>query len=106
MINEALKTKTDTDPPKHILKDGVQVDDPSTMAKALYYFFVNLGPNLANKIPDSQTEFHAFLKSRNSQSLFFAPVDEEEIKDIINNLNNKKKFRLRWNYQLFIEKIL
>ena len=60
------------------------------MAKAFNYFFVNLGPNLANKIPDSQTEFHAFLKSRNSQSLFFAPVVEEEIKDIISNLNNKK----------------
>ena len=90
VINEALKTKTDTDPPKHILKDGVQVDDPSTMAKTFNDFFVNLGPNLANKIPDSQTEFHAFLKSRSSQSLFFAPVVEEEIKDIINNLNNKK----------------
>ena len=60
------------------------------MAKAFNDFFVNLGPNLAKKIPDSETEFHTFLKSRNSQSLFFAPVVEEEIKDIINNLNNKK----------------
>ena len=77
MINEALKTKTNTDPPKHILKDGVQVDDPATMAKTFNDFFVNLGPNLANKIPDSQTEFHAFLKSKNSKSLFLAPVVED-----------------------------
>ena len=53
-------------------------------------FFVNLRPNLASKIPDSQTEFHSFLKNRNSQSLFFAPAVEEEIKHIVNNLNNKK----------------
>ena len=70
MINEALKTKTDTDPPKHIIiKDCLQVDGPSTMAEAFNdFFFVNLGPNLTNKVIDSQTEFHAFLKSRNSPS--------------------------------------
>ena len=90
VINEALKTKTNTDPPKQILKDGLQIDDPQAMAEAFNDFFVNLGPNLASKIPDSQTEFHSFLENRNSQSLFFAPAVEEEIKDIVNNLNNKK----------------
>ena len=33
---------------------------------------------------------HTFLRKRNSQSLFFAPVVEEEIKDIVSNLNNKR----------------
>ena len=52
-------------------------------------FFVNLGPNLADQIPNSHTDVHTFLRNRNSQSLFFAPVVEEEIKDIVSNLNKK-----------------
>ena len=90
MINEALKTKTDNVPPKHILKDGLKVDDPPKIAEAFNDFFVNLGPNLADQIPNSNTDFHTFLRNINSQSLFFAPVVEEEIKDIVSNLNNKK----------------
>ena len=90
VINEALKTKTDNVPPKHILKDGLKVDDPPKIAEAFNDFFVNLGPNLADQIPNSNTDFHTFLRNRNSQSLFFAPVVEEEIKDIVSNLNNKK----------------
>ena len=53
-------------------------------------YFANIGPNLANNIPDSNTNFRNFLKDRNPQSLFFAPAVEEEIKDIVNNLNAKK----------------
>ena len=90
VINEALKLKSNTDPPKQIVVDGNKTDDPATMAESFNNFFVNLGPDLANKIPDSQTEFHTFLKNRTSQSLFFEPVVDEEIKIIINNLNNKK----------------
>ena len=70
MINEALKTKTDTVPPKHILKDGLKVDDPPKIAEAFNDFFVNLEPNLADQIPNSHTDFHTFLRNRNSQTLF------------------------------------
>ena len=38
VINEALKTKTDTAPPKHILKDGLKVDDPPKIAEAFNDF--------------------------------------------------------------------
>ena len=70
--------------------DGNKIDDPSIMADSFNNFFVNLGPDLASKIPNSPTEFHGFLGNRNSQSIFFEPVVEEEVKIIINNLNNKK----------------
>ena len=40
MINEALKTKTDNVPPKHILKDGLKVDDPPKIAEAFNDFFL------------------------------------------------------------------
>ena len=60
------------------------------MAAVFNEYFVNIGPNLASNIPDSGTNFRNFLKDQNPQSLFFAPVVEEEVKDIINNLNAKK----------------
>ena len=53
-------------------------------------YFVNIGPNFAKNIPDSDIEFHNFLKDRNPKSLFLTPVIEEEVKDIVNNLNTKK----------------
>ena len=90
MINEALKSKNDTDPPKYILKNNCKIDDPSAMAEVFNDFFVNIGPNLANTIPKSNLEFQNFLKAPNPQSLFFTPVLEIGIKTIITNLNTKK----------------
>ena len=60
------------------------------MAEVFNEYFVNIGPNFANNILNSNTNFRNFLKDRNPQSLFFAPSVEEEIKDIVNNLNEKK----------------
>ena len=53
VINEALNSKKDTDPPKHILKNDKEIEDPSEMAEVFNDFFANIGPNLANNIPDS-----------------------------------------------------
>ena len=90
VINTALKAKTDSNSPNHIIQDGRHIDDPVAMAEVFNDFFVNLGPHLANKIPNTQTKFHSFLKERNANSLFFIPIVEEEIKEIVKNLNNKK----------------
>ena len=90
VINEALKTKSDTSPPKHISRDDCHINDPATIAEMFNDFFVSLGPNLANKIPKSKTKFQSFLKDKNPQSLLFEPAAEQEIKGIVDNLNNKK----------------
>ena len=90
VINEALKSKNDTDPPKYIHKNNRKIDDPSDMAEVFNDFFVNIGPNLANNIPNTNTDFHKFLNDPNPQSLFFNPIIEEETKNIIINLNTKK----------------
>ena len=90
VINEALHSKNDTDPPKYVFKDDRKVDDPAEIAEVFNEYFVNIGPNLANNIPNSNTNFRNFLKDQNPQSMFFAPAVEEEIKDIVNNLNAKK----------------
>ena len=38
--------------------------------------------------------------------MFFAPVVEEEIKDIVSNLNNKKKLRLWRNYKFPLKNVI
>ena len=60
------------------------------MAEEFNNYFVEIGSKLASNIPDSDKQFHEFLENRNTQTLFFTPVTEEEVKDIINNLPAKK----------------
>ena len=90
VINEALHSKNDIDSPKCIFKDDRKIEDPVDMAAVFNEYFVNIGPDLASNIPQSGIDFCNFLKDQNPKSLFFAPVVEEEVKDIINNLNAKK----------------
>ena len=51
-------------------------------------FFVNVGPNLANKIPENNTDPISFMKSRNCYSIFLEPVTVEEVGKIINSLRD------------------
>ena len=51
---------------------------------------VNIGPNLANRIPQTEKSFVHYLKNRNTDTLFFIPTDTEEIIDIVEKSNNKK----------------
>uniref|UniRef100_A0A672GYN6 Reverse transcriptase domain-containing protein n=1 Tax=Salarias fasciatus TaxID=181472 RepID=A0A672GYN6_SALFA len=50
-------------------------------------FFVNIGPELASKIPDGDDD-HQFIKS-NPNSMFLRAVDEVEIVNIVRNCKNK-----------------
>ena len=55
-------------------------------------FFVNLGPNLANNVPQCNTNFYDYLQQSNSQSMFFAPSTKHEIIEVVKNMcNNKSK---------------
>ena len=52
VINEALHSKNDTDPPKYVFKDDPKVGDPAEIAEVFNEYFANIGPNLANNIPN------------------------------------------------------
>ena len=60
------------------------------MADCFNDYFVNIGQNLAQKIPPSTRSFFEFLDNRNSASLFFNPVLEVEVLELVNNLKSKK----------------
>ena len=66
------------------------IDDPLGIAEAFNTYFVNIGPNLAVNIPPSDKTFNSFLTNPNPNSIFFIPVDEIEVIDIVNNLKAKK----------------
>ena len=52
-------------------------------------YIVNIGPNLARNIPDSNLPFHSFLRGNIPNSLFFLPTHGTEVIDIVNNFKLK-----------------
>ena len=91
VINDVLKNK---DGKKlgidKITHNGNTITDSHEIAEAFNAYFVNIGPNLANNIPASNNTFHSYLKNPNPNSIFFLPVDETEIINIVNQLKAKK----------------
>ena len=65
-------------------------NDHSSIAKSFNDYFSSIGPNLANRIPQTEKSFVHYLKNRNTDTLFFIPTDTEEIIDIVEKSNNKK----------------
>ena len=55
------------------------------------HFFVNVGPNLAGKIPDPlvSEDWNDNLIDRNPSSMFLTAVEEGEIIDIVNKCKYK-----------------
>ena len=53
-------------------------------------FFVNIGPETENCIPEVvNSSPETFLKNRNQFNFVIAHISEEEVVDIINSLSNK-----------------
>ena len=53
-------------------------------------FFVNVGSNLAFRIPKGKRSFKTYLSKRVVNSISINPVQESEIKKLINNVNKNK----------------
>ena len=76
--------------PKNLFHNKKLVSNPDEVTNIFNDFFVNIGPSIAGKIPKSSKHFKNFLKNPIINSLFLNPTNINEIKKIINNLNNKK----------------
>ena len=71
-----------------IVDNNVSITDPNLIANKFNLFFSNIGTDLAKKIPLCQKPPQTFLNGNYEHSMFFNPVDESEIFNIINNLRN------------------
>ena len=74
----------------HMKMNNTIINDHSSIAKSFNDYFSGIGPNLANRIPQTEKSFVHYLKNRNTDTLFFIPTDTEEIIDIVEKSNNKK----------------
>jgi hypothetical protein len=56
------------------------IDDPKTIADNFNDYFINIGPNLANKIKRNNNNcFEKYLKGNYQSSFFLNPITENEL---------------------------
>ena len=53
-------------------------------------FFINIGPNQVSQIPDTTTHFSIYLSKSTDNTMFFNPITEDEVLEVIKNLDVKK----------------
>ena len=86
--NPLSKNKTSSSCSRFYINDGVNItNDKKVIAEKFTSFFVNVGPNLVQKIPPiSQSPTASMIRNINSMAVL--PINESEVIDIIKNLKN------------------
>ena len=69
--------------------DNQSIINPLLIVEHYHDYFSNIGPKLANQIPQCDINFQDYLRNPNSHSILFAPVTEQELISIVFNLPNK-----------------
>ena len=89
ILKEVINKKKSTSTCSKFLVNGKYITDKNAIADGFNSFFVNIGPNLASKIPESTTPCTKFIRGdRLSQSIFLSATNEEEITMCTKLLNN------------------
>ena len=89
----------------NLMINSSRVQDPTKMANAFNRYFVNVGTNVDKSIPRTKKSPFDYLKERNPNSFFVAPVTPREIESIINSFN-KNKSTGPYSIRIFLLKIL
>ena len=88
ILKEVINKKKSTSTCSKFLVNGKYITDKNAIADGFNSFFVNIGPNLASKIPES-TPCTKFIRGdRLSQSIYLSATNEEEMTMCIKLLNN------------------
>ena len=66
--------------------DNNIIDDQQQIANKFNDFFINVGPNLATKIPGSNKSVSDYQKKSYNNSIFLAPTSVAKILNIIQDL--------------------
>ena len=73
---------------KFKLNDGSITTDGNIICSHFNDFFINIGPNLANRIKSPNIPTKKYLGDMNKYSIFLEPVTQKEIHDIIKSLKD------------------
>ena len=76
--------------PSLFVHNGKQITDPLEIANRFWEYFTNVGPTLANKLPDTGISHGTYLTDRISETIFLNPVTVNELKEIAAVLNQAK----------------
>ena len=66
------------------------MSDPNETGENINEYFINLGPNLADKIPTSLRNFDSYLDEKNLNSIFLNAITINEVAREIDNSDANK----------------
>ena len=89
IINSVINKKS-SQKISRLSHNGKLIKDSLVIPELFNSYFANVGPNLARSIPSCINKFSDYLSDPNSHSLFFNPVTDQEVCDVVKNLANKK----------------
>ena len=84
VINKKRNTRVQT---QFKINDSI-VTDKNHIAEKFNDFFVNIGPNLANKIPTQTKTPNEYLGNKVNASIFISNVEQKEFGEILGSLKS------------------
>lgn len=89
ILNQIISRTIKKDHIQEIVQKNEIICDPKMIADNFNKFFVNIGPNLAAKIPQTTHHFTEYLTTNKiSNSLFLKPIKTEELEQVTHSLKN------------------
>ena len=88
ILKQVINKKKDTSSCSKFLVNQETTTDKNKIAKGFNQYFINIGPTLANKIPQDNKCPTTYMDNRVLESMVIAPVVEEEVRSIIKSLND------------------
>ena len=70
--------------------NGQIINNPYQIPEHFNDFFINIGPNQVSQIADSNSHFSTYLPKSTDNAMFFDPIPEDEVLEVIKNLDAKK----------------
>ena len=66
------------------------ISDPKDIGEHFHEYFINLGPNLADRIPTSLTNYDSYLGESNLNSIFLNAITINEVAKEVDDLHANK----------------
>jgi hypothetical protein len=76
--------------PSSFISNNTLLSDPKDIANRFSIYFAKIGPDLANKIPETSNYFLSFLNSNSEESISLHPTNANELLEICNSFKTAK----------------
>ena len=91
ILNEVINRRVAKSPyPASFTKNTMEISNPTDIANKFCDYFTNIGPNLASKIPSTNSSPKDFLSSALSESISLQPLTVDELNNIAKSFNANK----------------